>query len=77
MPNYDRAREWFKYWGRYYNIWILIVLSVALNDTLKVFDVGLNINRWNTDHKIAIIPTIVGLALWIIKCLYDFFNYLF
>tara|TARA_Y100000287_G_scaffold154639_1_gene131121 strand:- start:911 stop:2143 length:1233 start_codon:yes stop_codon:yes gene_type:complete len=77
MPNYDRAREWFKYWGRYYNIWILIVLSVALNDTLKVFDVGLNINRWNMDHKIAIIPTIVGLALWIIKCLYDFFNYLF
>jgi len=77
MPNYDRAREWFKYYGRYNNIWLLITFSVALNDILKVFDIGLEINRWNTDHKIAIIPIIVGLVLVILKSLRDFYNYLF
>ena len=77
MPNYDRAREWFKYYGRYNNIWLLITFGVALNDILKVFDIGLEINRWNTDHKIAIIPIIVGLVLVILKSLRDFYNYLF
>tara|TARA_B100000900_G_scaffold415937_1_gene447973 strand:+ start:2718 stop:3995 length:1278 start_codon:yes stop_codon:yes gene_type:complete len=77
MPSMDRSREWFKYYGRYNNIWLLVTFSVALNEILKVFDVGLNINRWNMDHKIAIIPIIVGLALVILKSIYDFFNYLF
>ena len=77
MPSYDRVREWFKYYGRYNNIWLLITFGVSLNEILKVFDVGLEINRWNTDHKIAIIPIIVGLVLVILKSLRDFFNFLF
>jgi len=77
MPSYDRAREWFKYFGRYNNIWLLITFGVSLNEILKVFDVGLEINRWNMDHKIAIIPIIVGLVLVLLKSIKDFFNYLF
>jgi len=77
MPNMDRIREWFKYYGRYNNVWLLLTFGLALDEILKVFDVGLNINRWNMDHKIAIIPIIVGLVLIILKSIYDFFNYLF
>lgn len=76
MPNYDRVREFFKYFGRYNNIWLLVVFSLSLNEVLKIFDVGLNINRWNTHHKIAILPVVIGLALIILKSIRDLFNYL-
>ena len=75
MPNYQRASNFFKYFSRYSNIWFLLIFSFTLNEVLKVFDIGLDINRWNTNHKAAIIPVIVLLSLVIIKSIRDLFNY--
>ena len=75
MPNYDRARTFFKYFSRYNNIWLLLILSYTLNEVLNTFDIGLDINRWNANHKAAIIPVIVLLSLVIIKSIRDLFNY--
>ena len=75
MPNYDRVREFFKYFGRYNNIWLLVIFSFTLNEVLKTFDVGLDINRWNLDHKVAILPVVIGLSFIILKSIRDLFNY--
>jgi len=75
MPNYDKVTEFFKYFGRYSNIWLLVIFSLTLNELLKTFDVGLNINRWNNNHKVAILPVIVGLALLLLNSIKDLFNF--
>ena len=52
----DRSREWFKYYGRYNNIWLLVTFSVALNEILKVFQLSTHTEK----PRVILADTIKG-----------------
>ena len=71
MPNKDKRVDFFKYFLRYRDIWLLIIFGVAIQKIMNEFKLDFNIQRWNDNHKYTIIPVISIFTLLVLKSIYD------
>ena len=75
MPNKDKRADFFKYFLRYRDIWLLVIFGVAIQKIMSEFKLDFNIQRWNDNHKYTIIPVISIFTLLVLKSIYDIIKF--